>query len=88
MSTEVCLTCVGVVMLRDRGDTSDAVTFTLELVVMWAERVCHKIMLRPLIYVFRLIPALLGTSQRIKKVPGTSSKGWWEAVLLGLEGLG
>lgn len=41
---------VGVVMLRDRGDTSNAVTFTLALAAMWAERVSHKVLPRPLPY--------------------------------------
>lgn len=37
MSSGVCLTVMGMVMLKDRADTSKAVTFTLALLVMQAE---------------------------------------------------
>lgn len=49
MGSGVCLTLEGIVMLKDREGTSNAVAFTLALVVMWAERVAHKIVQRPLI---------------------------------------
>lgn len=50
VSSVFYLTLMGLVKLNDRGGTSNAVTFTLALVVMWAESISHKIVPRPLLY--------------------------------------
>ena len=84
MSSGVGLTLVGMVTLKDKASTSSEVAFTLALVVMWAEKVAHRIVPRPLL---SIVFGFVLLAVQMKNAPRNSGEGCWEAVLVALGGL-